>query len=238
MSLLNHVFGDEIDSSNEEYPVVKKQSVRIKEINVFDFKSQYKSLKSSLHRVPRRVDIIHYSELYDLAPVVCCGYLRFLKELGDITANEELLLGSDAELFIQFIEDLNMNKASKIPVIKAFFKNGTLQEYITSEDLYESCKNYYFEDYRRRDLCLIGNVDYEHSTTHDYLQWARHNPYRYLTESKGNWFYYREDGNLALSNRVLAYKDNITFLNQFYDALEYRSERYFYRNKLKQRGGV
>lgn len=229
MSLLNQVFGDETDSSEEEYPVVKNQSVRIKDTSIFDFKSQYESLKLALHRVPDRVDIIHYSELFGFNPVSCKGYLKFLKEIGDITENEDFLIGSDAELFIEYIEDLNMNKASKIPVIKAFFRNGTLQECITSNDLYVSCKDYYSEDYRKSDLCLIGDVDYDCATSNDYLKWAKKNPYKYLTECKENCFFYLDNGKLAISDRVLKYKDNITFLNQFYDALEYKSEWYFYR---------
>ena len=96
-------------------------------------RGEYYRVKELLWRRPMRMDLFTYmdEDVYQLAIEHSKDnpfkrYLEYLSELGELTEDEERLFGGTGREFIGLIENTNMSKVYKMPVLMAFYNQRTL----------------------------------------------------------------------------------------------------------------
>lgn len=90
-------------------------------------RNEYYRVKEFLGRIPSRMDLFTYmdDDIYRVAITHSKDnpfkrYLDFRKELGELTEEENLLYSGTGREFINLIENTNMSKVYKMPVLMAF----------------------------------------------------------------------------------------------------------------------
>ena len=77
-----------------------------------------------------------------------------------------------------------------------------------------------------------SSENFERWTKEDYLKLARKNPIHYMLKSHEEWFFKKDNYELALQDKLLAWLDNPVVIKHMKDAIDYRTMDY-YRKKFK-----
>ncbi|KEH92864.1 DEAD/DEAH box helicase family protein [Clostridium botulinum] len=238
--------------SNEEYPdeciidfqwqlidIFKKmdeQNKKIKDKIVEDFKR----VKEDLKKVPTRVemftyidDIIYENMKNNKKNNIFKNYLGFLNEIDELTEEEKELLNTEAEQFINMIEETSMTKTYKIPILLAFYNNGNFRIKISEKDIYESFRDFY--NYGSNGIDLLrhtGTSDYKSWDEKRYVKLALNNPIKAFLNTHDKFFY--KDGNyFCINAHIEKFKDNKTFLKHLKDVIEFRKVQ-FYKERFEK----
>lgn len=190
-------------------------------------KTDYWRLKANLGRRPLRLDIRAGSDIDSreyLRPRHLRsdkGYLRFLADLGELTAEEEAWLGTDVEEFLIDLETTSMSKLYKIPTIGAFVFEGRLQSSVSSADIGKALMRYY-EDSR-------FHVDMQDKSSRNFQTWAGDkwtrlaevNPINFLDKSSPFFQYDRINRRLHLAPAIVE-RQSPALIEHVQDILRYR----------------
>jgi hypothetical protein len=207
-------------------------------------KKEYFCIKERLGKRPSRMELFTYMEddVYQLALThpkdnLFKHYLEYLKELQELTKDEETLCEGLGKEFISLIENTNMSKVYKMPVLMAFYNHGKVLCEVSEEQLLTSWKEFFSTGTNWKDLekdityqryCAIS--DKEH------LKKILQMPVHFLLESGKGFFVQRDGAVLALREELRDVLNQPVFVEQMKDAIDYRVVDYYqrrYRNASK-----
>lgn len=161
-------------------------------------------------------------------------YLTFIKEMGDMTKDEESLLASRAADFIRCIETTDMSRTYKMPLLLAFYNKGNVKLAITDREAVESFKAFYEIGANNRDLMQDkSNREYQSWDDKKWLRLIKNNPAKFLLKSSSDFFKEKEGYLLALDDSLAPFIENEAFKEHFKDVIDYRVTRY-YRERFKK----
>lgn len=122
---------------------IDKKNLKVKE----RIRREYFRIKEFLGKVPSRMELFTYmeDEVYRVALSHAKDdpfkrYLGFLSELGELTDEEEALCRGIGKEFIGLLENTNMSKVYKMPVLLAFYNHGEVRMEVTEGQLLENWK--------------------------------------------------------------------------------------------------
>ena len=135
-----------------------KKHLKIKD----QIRNEYYRVKELLGRIPSRMDLFTYmdDDIYRVAITHSKDnpfkrYLDFRKELGELTEEENLLYSGIGREFINLIENTNMSKVYKMPVLMAFYNHGNVRSQVSEEELLDSWKEFFSTGTNWKDLADV-----------------------------------------------------------------------------------
>lgn len=206
-------------------------------------RNEYYRIKEFLGRIPSRMDLFTYmdDDIYRVAITHSKDnpfkrYLDFRKELGELTEEENLLYSGIGREFINLIENTNMSKVYKMPVLMAFYNHGNVRSQVSEEELLDSWKEFFSTGTNWKDLDRgITYEKYCSISDKEHIKKILQMPVHFLQES-GNGFFVKKEGT------ALALKEDLTdvilqpaFGEQMKDVIEYRAMDYYRRRYEEKR---
>lgn len=210
-----------------------KRHLRIKD----QIRNEYFRVKDLLGKRPSRMELFTYmdDDVYQMVishskENLFKRYLEYLKETGELNADEKLLYQGTGREFIHLIETTNMSKVYKMPVLMAFYNHGNVRMSVTEEELLESWKEFFCTGTNWKDL--ETDITYErfcNISDQEHIRKILQMPVHFLQES-GKGFFVKNDGlALALREELKAEIENPAFSEQMKDVIEYRTMDYYQR---------
>ena len=169
-------------------------------------------------------------------------YLDYLKDLNELSDEEETLYQGLGREFISLIETTNMSKVYKMPVLMAFYNRGDVRMEVSEEELLTSWKEFFSTGTNWKDLETdITYEKYCNISDKDHVKKIMQMPVHFLQES-GKGFFVKKDGAaLALREELRDVIELDVFAEQMKDVIEYRAMDYYrrrYREKAMIETGV
>lgn len=207
---------------------------------------EYRRVKELLQRVPTRVEFfMHMDEgvyqycLKNKKENPFRHYLRFRSETGDGDLEDEKRkwIGTDAGDFLELIEQTNMQKSYKMPVLSAFCEadggseNG-LKMAVTESEVLRSWKKFYQTGTNWKDVNKCKTkADFENTTDKEHLQLITKNPVNFLKQSGKGFFIDREGYLIALKDEMQAVQQEggTRFADEIRDIVQYRVLEYYWK---------
>lgn len=204
-------------------------------------RKEYYRVEELLERRPSRMDFFTYmdGDIYQMAidhskenPFK--RWLEFLKELDELSKEEIELYNSSGREFIKLIENTQMSKVYKMPVLSAFWNNGNIRMAVTQEELLKSWKQFFGNGTNWKDLEKgITYEKYKRISDKEHIKKILSMPVHFLQES-GEGFFIQKDGfALALRPELEKVIRNKSFSEHMKDVIEYRTMDY-YRRRYKE----
>jgi hypothetical protein len=198
---------------------------------------EYFRVKENLGKRPSRVELFTYMEddIYQLA--IDHGkdnpfkqYMDFLKELQELTGEEEILYQGIGREFIHLIETTNMSKVYKMPVLMAFYNHGNVRCEVSEEQLLESWKEFFGNGTNWKDLEKVTTYEqYCAIPDKEHLKKILQMPVHFLLESGKGFFVQRDGAALALRDELQNVVRQLAFVEQMKDVIDYRALDYYQR---------
>ena len=208
-------------------------------------RNEYYRVKELLGRIPSRMDLFTYmdDDIYRVAIAHSKDnpfkrYLDFRNELGELTEEENLLYSGIGREFINLIENTNMSKVYKMPVLMAFYNHGNIRSQVSEEELLDSWKEFFSTGTNWKDLDT--NITYEKYCSisdKEHIKKILQMPVHFLQESGKGFFVKKEGTALALKEDLADVILQPAFGEQMKDVIEYRAMDYYrrrYEEKLQR----
>ena len=160
-----------------------------------------------------------------------CRTRIFRTDTGDyLLTEEESLYGGIGREFINLIENTNMSKVYKMPVLMAFYNHGDVRMEVSEAELLASWKEFFNTSTNWKDLDKgITYQDYLAISDKEHAKKIMQMPVHFLLKS-GNGFFVEKDGAaLALSENLREVVGDPMFAEHMRDAIEYRAMDYYQR---------
>ncbi len=220
--------------------IFKELSTR--EISIANrIKQEYYRIKDIVGRVPTRTELfVHMEdEIYSLArrntnknPLR--NYLKYLSEIGELNDEETKILNSLAGDFISMIEKTSMSKTYKMPILLAFYNEGSFKLEIDEDDVYKSFKKFYSIPTNAVDMLRdLSTKDFVSWEKEQYVNLAKRNPIKFLVQTESIYFYINEKGNMCINRDLASLEKNRIFINHLKDVITFRTKE-FYKNRLEK----
>lgn len=218
-----------------------KKHLKVKE----QIRNEFFRIKDLLEKTPSRIELFTYidDDVYQMAITHSKDnpfkrYLEYLKELNELTAEEELVYQGIGREFINLIENTNMSKVYKMPVLMAFYNHGNICMTVTEEQLLTSWKEFFSIGTNWKDLeAGITYEKYQAIPDKEHMKKILQMPVHFLQES-GKGFFVKQDGAaLALREDLHDVISSSAFAEQMKDVIEYRAMDYYkrrYREKAAE----
>lgn len=203
-------------------------------------RNEYFRVKDLLGKRPSRMEFFTYmdDEVYQMAMAHAKDnpfkrYLEYLKDLAELTSEEELYQGLGRE-FINLMENTNMTKVYKMPVLMAFYNHGDVRMTVSEEQLLASWKEFFSTGTNWKDLeADITYERYQEISDKEHVKKIIQMPVHFLQES-GKGFFVKKDGfALALRDELQDIVGKPAFAEQMKDVIEYRAMDYYQRRYRK-----
>lgn len=204
-------------------------------------RNEYFRIKELLGKRPSRIELFTYMDdaVYRMAISHAKDkpfkrYLEYLKEMGELSAQEELLFQGLGREFINLIETTNMSKVYKMPVLMAFYNHGKIRMSVSEEELLESWKEFFSTGTNWKDLETdITHERFQNISDQEHIKKILQMPVHFLQES-GKGFFIKKDGSaLALREELREVTENPALAEQMKDVIAYR-EMDYYRRRYKE----
>ena len=204
-------------------------------------RSEFYRVKELLGHTPSRLELFTYmdDDVYQSAvgnskenPFK--RYLEYRKQLDEITEDQELIYDSIGREFINLIENTNMTKVYKMPVLMAFCDKGKVRMSVTEEQLLESWKEFFHTSTNWKDL--ESGIDYEkfcEISDREHLKKIMTMPVHFLMQSGKGFFVQKEGAALALREELSEVAENPVFAKEIADVIQYRAMDYYQRRYRK-----
>ncbi|MBD5509560.1 MAG: DEAD/DEAH box helicase family protein [Lachnospiraceae bacterium] len=162
-------------------------------------------------------------------------YMEFLKELHELSDEEQTLYHSIGREFLSLIETTDMQKVYKMPVLYSFYNHGNIRISVTDDEVLESWKAFFNTGTNWKDLATdISYSDYQKMTDKQHLSKAKSMPIKFLKASGKGFFIEREGYALAIREEVSEIIEQDAFRRQMKDILEYRTMEYYRRRYAEE----
>ena len=206
-------------------------------------RNEYYRVKELLGRIPSRMDLFTYmdDDIYRVAITHSKDnpfkrYLDFRKELGELTEEENILYSGIGREFINLIENTNMSKVYKMPVLMAFYNHGNIRSQVSEEDLLDSWKEFFSTGTNWKDLDTgITYEKYCSISDKEHIKKMLQMPVHFLQESGKGFFVKKEGTALALKEDLTDVILQPAFGEQMKDVIEYRAMDYYRRRYEEKR---
>ena len=216
-----------------------KRNIKLREL----IRGEYIRIKENLGKTPSRMDMFTYmdEEVYQLAishskdnPFK--NYLKYLEGNGDLIENERILFNGLGREFINLIENTNMTKVYKMPVLMTFYNHGDVLMKVTEEQLLNTWKDFFDSDANWKDLDKnITYEKYKKISDKDHIKKIIKMPVHFLQESGKGFFVEKEGCALALCDELKDIIKDGSFKKHFKDAIEYRAMDYYKRRYMNKK---
>ena len=206
-------------------------------------RNEYYRVKEFLGRIPSRMDLFTYmdDDIYRVAITHTKDnpfkrYLDFRKELGELSEGENILYSGIGREFINLIENTNMSKVYKMPVLMAFYNHGNIRSQVSEEDLLDSWKEFFSTGTNWKDLDTgITYEKYCSISDKEHIKKILQMPVHFLQESGKGFFVKKEGTALALKEDLTDVILQPAFGEQMKDVIEYRAMDYYRRRYEEKR---
>ena len=206
-------------------------------------RNEYYRVKELLGRIPSRMDLFTYmdDDIYRVAITHSKDnpfkrYLDFRKELGELTEEENLLYSGIGREFINLIENTNMSKVYKMPVLMAFYNHGNIRSQVSEEELLDSWKEFFSTGTNWKDFDPgITYEKYCSISDKEHIKKILQMPVHFLQESGKGFFVKKEGTALALKEDLTDVILQPAFGEQMKDVIEYRAMDYYRRRYEEKR---
>lgn len=206
-------------------------------------RNEYYRVKEFLGRIPSRMDLFTYmdDDIYRVAITHSKDnpfkrYLDFRKELGELSEGENILYSGIGREFINLIENTNMSKVYKMPVLMAFYNHGNIRSQVSEEELLDSWKEFFSTGTNWKDL--DRGITYEKYCSipdKEHIKKILQMPVHFLQESGKGFFVKKEGTALALKEDLTDVILQPAFGEQMKDVIEYRAMDYYRRRYEEKR---
>ena len=216
-----------------------KKHLKVKD----QIKNEYFRVKDLIGKRPSRIELFTYmdDDVYQMAITHSKDnpfkkYLEFLKELKELTIDEELLYQGIGREFINLIENTNMSKVYKMPVLMAFYNHGNVCMTVSENQLLASWKAFFSTGTNWKDLDTgITYEKYQAISDKDHVKKIIQMPVHFLQESGKGFFVKQEGAVLALREDLRDVISMPAFAEQMKDVIEYRAMDY-YQRRYREKG--
>ena len=216
-----------------------KKRLKIKD----QIRNEYYRVKELLGRIPSRMDLFTYmdDDIYRMAVTHSKDnpfkrYLDFRKELGDLLEEENVLYSGIGREFINLIENTNMSKVYKMPVLMAFYNHGNIRSQVSEEELLDSWKEFFSTGTNWKDFDPgITYEKYCSISDKEHIKKILQMPVHFLQESGKGFFVKKEGTALALKEDLTDVILQPAFGEQMKDVIEYRAMDYYRRRYEEKR---
>lgn len=216
-----------------------KNHLKIKD----QIRNEYYRVKELLGRIPSRMDLFTYmdDDIYRVAITHSKDnpfkrYLDFRKELGELSEGENILYSGIGREFINLIENTNMSKVYKMPVLMAFYNHGNIRSQVSEEELLDSWKEFFSTGTNWKDLDMgITYEKYCSISDKEHIKKILQMPVHFLQESGKGFFVKKEGTALALKEDLTGVILQSAFGEQMKDVIEYRAMDYYRRRYEEKR---
>lgn len=209
-----------------------------KQLKVKDqIRNEYYRAKEMLGKRPSRIELFTYmdDDIYQMAITHSKEnpfkrYLEYLKDLRELTSEEETFCQGIGREFISLIENTNMSKVYKMPVLMAFYNHGNVRPAVSEEELLESWKEFFNTGTNWKDLdAELTYQEYLEISDKEHVKKILQMPVHFLMESGKGFFVQKEGVALALREELADVIGDPVFVEQMKDVIEYRVMDYYQR---------
>lgn len=208
-------------------------------------RNEYFRVKDLLGKRPSRLELFTYmdADVYQMTMTHSKNnpfkrYLEYLKEWKELTADEESLYQGVGREFINLMENTNMTKVYKMPVLMAFYNHGRVLMRVSEEQLLASWKEFFSTGTNWKDL--EAGITYEKYcaiSDKDHVKKILQMPLHFLLESGKGFFVKQEGAALALREELQDIICLPGFAEQMRDVIEYRTMDY-YQRRYREKGNM
>ena len=200
-------------------------------------RNEFYRVKGMLGKRPSRLELFTYmdDEIYQMAishakDNLFKRYLDFLHDLDELTADEKDFYQGIGREFISLIENTNMTKVYKMPVLMAFYNHGNVRMKLTEEELLKSWKEFFDTGTNWKDLDPgMTYQDYRAISDKEHIKKVLQMPVHFLLASGKGFFIEEAGAALALRKELKDVIHSDVFAEQMKDVLEYRTMDYYQR---------
>ncbi len=200
-------------------------------------RNEYFRVKDLLGQRPSRIELFTYmdDDVYQMAIAHSKDnpfkrYLEYLKDLVELTLEEEELYQGLGREFINLIENTNMTKVYKMPVLMSFYNHGDVRMAVSEEQLLASWKEFFSTGTNWKDLEVdITYERYQAISDKEHVKKIIQMPVHFLQESGKGFFVKRDGCALALREELKDIICKPAFAEQMKDVIEYRAMDYYQR---------
>ncbi len=213
-----------IDLFNE----MDKKSLSVKE----QIKREFYRVKELLDgKVPTRMELFTYTD--DDIYQYCVRhsrenpfreYMEFLKQMDELSAEEEEVYSGIGREFLTLIETTDMQKVYKMPILYSFYNDGDIRLTVKDEDVLIAWKKFFNNGANWKDFAAdISYADYKAMTDRQHLSKAKSMPIKFLKASGKGFFIEKEGYAIAIREDLEVVIKNVAFKRHMKDILEYRT---------------
>lgn len=214
-----------------------KKQLTIKE----QIRNEYFRIKELLGKQPTRMDLFTYmdDDVYQMAVTHSNEnpfkkYLNYLEELDEFTDEQKRFSQGIGKDFINLLENTNMSKVYKMPVLMAFYNHGNVRMEVSEAELLASWKEFFSTGTNWKDLDTgITYEEYCKISDKEHIKKIIQMPVKFLLKSGGGFFVKKEGVVLALRDEMGEMVKNPVLAEQMKDVIEYRAMDY-YRRRYKE----
>lgn len=214
-----------------------KKQLTIKE----QIRNEYFRIKELLGKQPTRMDLFTYmdDDVYQMAVTHSNEnpfkkYLKYLEELDELTDEQKKFSQGIGKDFINLLENTNMSKVYKMPVLMAFYNHGNVRMEVSEAELLASWKEFFSTGTNWKDLDTgITYEEYCKISDKEHIKKIIQMPVKFLLKSGGGFFVKKEGVVLALRDEMGEMVKNPVLAEQMKDVIEYRAMDY-YRRRYKE----
>ena len=193
--------------------------------------------KDLLGKRPTRLDLFTYMDdnIYETAITHSKDnpfkrYLEFLNDLGELSQIEVEFYKGIGREFISLLENTNMSKVYKMPVLMAFYNNSDVLMEVSEKQLLSSWKEFFSTGTNWKDLDKNMTLQkYKDISDKDHLKKILAMPVHFLLESGKGFFIKDDDVILGLREELRPLIDNPVMIQQMKDVIDYRTMDYYQR---------
>lgn len=199
--------------------------------------NEYFRVKEFLGKRSSRLDLFTYMDdnIYETAirhskdnPFK--KYLEFLNDIGELNQIEEEFYKGIGREFISLLENTNMSKVYKMPVLMAFYNNSNVLMEVSEKQLLSSWKEFFSTGTNWKDLDKNMTLQkYKDISDKDHLKKILAMPVHFLLESGKGFFVRNDEMVLGLREELRPLIDNPVMTQQMKDVIDYRTMDYYQR---------
>ena len=115
--------------------------------------------------------------------------MDFLKEMNELSVEEEDIYSGIAREFLALIETTDMQKVYKMPILYSFYNDGDIRLAVTDENVLTAWKKFFNNGTNWKDFATdISYADYKAMTDRQHLSKAKSMPIKFLKASGKGFF--------------------------------------------------
>lgn len=216
-----------------------KKSLSVKE----RIKQEFYRVKELLDgKVPTRMELFTYMD--DDIYQYCIKhtkenpfrrYMEFLKDMNELSAEEEDVYSGIGREFLTLIETTDMQKVYKMPILYSFYNDGDIRLAVNDDDVLVAWKKFFNNGTNWKDFAAdISYTDYKAMTDKQHLSKAKSMPIKFLKASGKGFFIEKNDYAIAIRDDLEVVIENVAFKKHMKDVLEYRTMEYYRRRYVEE----